>query len=66
LRRSRKSLPAVGVPEAQVIREGIHLAATMGNRVWDGSLDWLTFEGCGDPATSDEVTEAVAQPAARR
>ena len=28
-----------GVPEAQIIREGIHLAA-MSNRVWDGSFDW--------------------------
>jgi hypothetical protein len=27
-----------GVPEAQIIREGIHLAA-MSNRVWDGSFD---------------------------
>jgi Ribbon-helix-helix protein, copG family len=54
-----------GVPEAQIIREGIHLAA-MSNRVWDGSFDWPTFEGSGDPATSDEVTEAVAQAAARR
>ena len=26
-----------GVPEAQIIREGIHLAA-MSNRVWDGCL----------------------------
>ena len=54
-----------GVPEAQIIREGIHLAA-MSNRVWDGSFDWPTFDGSGDPATSDQVTEAVAQAAARR
>ncbi len=54
-----------GVPEAQIIREGIHLAA-MSNRVWDGSLDWPTFEGSGEPALSDEVTEAVARAAARR
>jgi hypothetical protein len=54
-----------GVSEAQIIREGIHLAA-MGNRVWDGSFDWPTFEGSGDPATSDEVTEAVAQAAVAR
>ncbi len=54
-----------GVPEAQIIREGIHLAA-MSNRVWDGSLDWPTFEGNGEPALSDEVTEAVARAAARR
>jgi len=54
-----------GVPEAQIIREGIHLAA-MSNRVWDSSLDWPTFEGSGEPALSDEVTEAVARAAARR
>ena len=53
------------VPEAQIIREGIHLAA-MSNRVWDGSLDWPTFEGSGEPATGDEVTEAVSRAAARR
>ncbi len=51
-----------GVPEAEIIREGIHLAA-MSNRVWDGSFDWPTFEGGGDPATSDEVTGAVARGA---
>jgi hypothetical protein len=38
----------------------------MSNRVWDGSFDWPTFDGSGDPATSDEVTETVAQAAARR
>ena len=54
-----------GVPEAQIIREGIHLAA-MSNRIWDGSLDWPTFEGTGQPATSDEVTGAVARAAASR
>jgi Ribbon-helix-helix protein, copG family len=54
-----------GVPEAQIIREGIHLAA-MSNRVWDGSLDWPIFEGTGQPATSDEVTDAVARAAASR
>jgi hypothetical protein len=54
-----------GVPEAQIIREGIHLAA-MSNRVWDGTFDWPTFEGTGEPATSDEVTETVARAAATR
>jgi len=54
-----------GVPEAQIIREGIHLAA-MSNRIWDGSLDWPTFEGTGQLATSDEVTDTVARAAARR
>jgi hypothetical protein len=52
-----------GVPEAQIIREGIHLAA-LSNRVWDGPFDWPSFEGNGEPAMSDEVTEAVASGAA--
>lgn len=52
-----------GVPEAQIIREGIHLAA-MSNRVWDGPFDWPAFEGTGETATSDEVTTTVAQAAA--
>ncbi len=52
-----------GVPEAQIIREGIHLAA-MSNRIWDGSLDWPAFDGTGQPATSEEVTETVARAAA--
>jgi hypothetical protein len=52
-----------GVPEAEIIREGIHLAA-MSNRVWDASLDWPTFDGTGETATSDEVTETVARAAA--
>jgi hypothetical protein len=52
-----------GVPEAQIIREGIHLAA-LSNRVWDGPFDWPSFEGTGEPVTSDEVTEAVARGAA--
>jgi hypothetical protein len=51
-----------GVPEAEIIREGIHLAA-MSNRVWDASLDWPTFDGTGETATSDEVTETVARAA---
>jgi hypothetical protein len=38
----------------------------MSNRVWDGSLDWPTFEGTGEPATSAAVTAAVARAAASR
>jgi Ribbon-helix-helix protein, copG family len=52
-----------GVPEAEIIREGIHLAA-MSNRVWDSTLDWPTFDGTGETATSDEITETVARAAA--
>jgi hypothetical protein len=49
-----------GVPEAEIIREGIHLAA-MSSRVWDVPLDWPTFDGPGKPALGDEVTQAVAR-----
>lgn len=54
-----------GIPEAEIIREGIHLAA-MANRVWDEPLDWPTFDGSGEPATKDEVREAVARHAGER
>jgi Ribbon-helix-helix protein, copG family len=54
-----------GVPEAEIIREGIHLAA-MSSRVWDGAFDWPTFDGTGETATSEQVTEAVARGAADR
>lgn len=54
-----------GVPEAEIIREGIHLAA-MSNRMWDDSLDWPTFDGTADTATSAQVTAAVAKAAADR
>lgn len=33
-----------GVPESELIREGIHLAA-LSNRVWDEPLNWPTFGG---------------------
>lgn len=49
-----------GIPEAEIIREGIHLAA-MANRVWDEPLDWPSFDGGGQSATKDEVRAAVAQ-----
>jgi hypothetical protein len=53
-----------GIPEAEIIREGIHLAA-MSSRVWDEPLDWPAFEGSGEPATRDEVAEAVTRGAAQ-
>jgi hypothetical protein len=52
-----------GVPEAEIIREGIHLAA-MSSRVWDEPLDWPAFDGPGAPATDDEVTRTIARRAA--
>ncbi len=36
-----------GIPEAEIIREGIHLAA-MAHRVWDEPLAWPTFERCDE------------------
>ena len=51
-----------GVSEAEIIREGIHLAA-MSSRVWDEPFDWPTFDGAGKPALGDEVTQAVARGA---
>ena len=49
-----------GVPEAEIIREGIHLAA-MSSRVWDEPLDWPAFDGPGTSATGDEVTATIVR-----
>jgi len=49
-----------GVAEAEIIREGIHLAA-MSSRVWDDPLDWPTFDGPGNPALGGEVTRTIAR-----
>ncbi|MCM6774797.1 CopG family transcriptional regulator [Nocardia sp. CDC159] len=46
-----------GVPAAEIIREGIHLAA-LSYRVWDERLDWPTFAGGGAPADSAAVSDA--------
>jgi hypothetical protein len=48
-----------GIPEAEIIREGIHLAA-MSSRVWDEPFDWPTFDGPGTPTLGDEVTRTIA------
>jgi len=42
-----------GTTEAQIIREGIHLAA-MANRVWEDPRDWPTFERVSTPGTEEE------------
>jgi hypothetical protein len=54
-----------GVPEAEIIREGIHLAA-MSNRVWDEPLDWPTFAGPGETVTSEHVTDEIARAVGNR
>jgi len=64
LRRIKEAASRRGIPEAEIIREGIRLAA-MSSRVWDEPLDWPTFEGNGEPALGDEVTTTVARGAAR-
>ncbi|MET9759340.1 CopG family transcriptional regulator [Streptomyces sp. NPDC006372] len=48
-----------GVSEAEIIRQGIHLAA-MANRVWDEPLFSRTFEGPGRTPSKDEVRDTVA------
>jgi hypothetical protein len=53
-----------GVSEAEIIRQGIHLAA-MANRVWDEPLFSRTFEGAGRTASKAEVRDAVADAVRR-
>ncbi|MCZ7417360.1 MULTISPECIES: CopG family transcriptional regulator [unclassified Streptomyces] len=54
-----------GVSEAEIIREGIHLAA-MANRVWDEPLFSRTFEGPGTTPDKAEVRDVVADAVERR
>jgi Ribbon-helix-helix protein, copG family len=63
LARIKEAAARRGIPEAEIIRQGIHLAA-MSSRLWDESLDWPTFEDSGTPALGDEVTRTVARGAA--
>jgi hypothetical protein len=56
----KEAAARLGVSEAEIIREGIHLAA-MSRRGWDEPLDWPTFDGPGTAASSDEVTQTIAQ-----
>ncbi|MET9515156.1 CopG family transcriptional regulator [Streptomyces sp. NPDC002994] len=53
-----------GISEAEIIRQGIHLAA-MANRVWDEPLFSRTFPGPGRTLRKDEVREAVADAVQR-
>ncbi|MFF2021702.1 CopG family transcriptional regulator [Streptomyces sp. NPDC058171] len=54
----------LGVSEAEIIRQGIHLAA-MANRVWDEPLFSRTFEGAGRTPSKAEVRDTVADAAVR-
>lgn len=51
-----------GISEAEIIRQGIHLAA-MANRTWDEPFFSRTFEGPGRTPSKDEVRDAVADAA---
>lgn len=53
-----------GISEAEIIRQGIHLAA-MANRVWDEPLFSRTFTGSGRTPSKTEVREAVADAVKR-
>ncbi|MFF5783530.1 CopG family transcriptional regulator [Streptomyces sp. NPDC012693] len=53
-----------GVSEAEIIRQGIHLAA-MANRRWDEPLFSRTFEGRGRTPGKAEVREAVVDAVRR-
>lgn len=53
-----------GISEAEIIRQGIHLAA-MANRVWDEPLFSRTFEGAGRTPSKHEVRDAVADAVRR-
>ncbi|MBW1602589.1 ribbon-helix-helix protein, CopG family [Streptomyces sp. JJ66] len=53
-----------GISEAEIIRQGIHLAA-MAHRVWDEPLFSRTFEGTGRTPTRETVRDAVADAVQR-
>lgn len=48
-----------GRTEAEILREGIHLAA-LSYRVWDEPVEWPKVSGGGKPATKDEIRQTVA------
>lgn len=53
-----------GISEAEIIRQGIHLAA-MANRVWDEPLFSRTFRGAGRTPGKREVRDTVADAVSR-
>jgi hypothetical protein len=53
-----------GVSEAEIIRQGIHLAA-MANRVWDEPLCSRTFEGTGRTPARRDLRDTVADAVGR-
>ena len=53
-----------GISEAEIIHQGIHLAA-MANRVWGEPLFSRTFDGSARTPSKAEVRDAVADAASR-
>ncbi|GAA2968389.1 hypothetical protein GCM10020227_40780 [Streptomyces flavovirens] len=53
-----------GISEAEIIRQGIHLAA-MANRVWDEPLFSRTFAAAGRTPSREDVRTAVADAVRR-
>ncbi|MGW4226942.1 hypothetical protein ACWEG1_26175 [Streptomyces bauhiniae] len=53
-----------GISEAEIIRQGIHLAA-MANRVWDEPLFSRTFRAAGRTPGKRDVRDAVADAVRR-
>ncbi|MFH9012718.1 CopG family transcriptional regulator [Streptomyces sp. NPDC017943] len=53
-----------GISEAEIIRQGIHLAA-MANRVWDEPLFSRTFAGPGRTLSTSDVRDTVAEAVRR-
>lgn len=53
-----------GISEAEIIRQGIHLAA-MANRIWDEPLFSRTFQGSGRTVAREDVRDAVADAVRR-
>ncbi|QKV94093.1 hypothetical protein HUT19_21955 [Streptomyces sp. NA02950] len=62
--RRKEAAKRRGISEAEIIRQGIHLAA-MANRVWEEPLFSRTFSGSGRTPTHDDVRDAVADAVQR-
>jgi hypothetical protein len=60
----KEAAARLGVSEAEIIRQGIHLAA-MANRVWNEPLFSRTFEGSGRTASREDVRNTVAEAVRR-
>ncbi|MEU0253138.1 CopG family transcriptional regulator [Streptomyces sp. NPDC006184] len=54
-----------GISEAEIIRQGIHLAA-MANRVWEEPLFSRTFEGPGRTLSKSDVRDTVVEAVRRK